>query len=276
MKKYKNLIANVLYPLLAAGIVCGVWAIVAAAVDKPIIMPSLGAIAQKFVALFSSKGFWGAVGGTLLRALLSFVYSFVFAAALALLAIFVKPVFRLLSPLVTVLRAAPTMAIILLAMLWLDYDDAPVLIGFLVTFPLLYSAFYTAVSGVDKDLLEMARAFGIGGKDKIFKVYLPHIVPAAFDSLKSNVSLNLKVVIAAEVLSQTKKSIGVEMQRANIVFDVDVLLAWTVVAILLSFVAEGIFVLLKKLATDYRKKSHVETVDSVQNADGGETNENNA
>jgi ABC-type nitrate/sulfonate/bicarbonate transport system permease component len=57
----------------------------------------------------------------------------------------------------------------------------------------------------------------------------------------------LKVVIAAEVMTYARGSIGLEMQKANMSFDVSVLLAWTVLAVALSFVFEGIVLGLKKL-----------------------------
>lgn len=271
MKKYKTLIMNLVYPLLAVGLLLSVWSITAVAVDKPIIMPSVRVVAQRFGELFSSTGFWSAVGGTLLRSLLSYVISFVLAFALAILAAFALPLHRIMSPLVTVLRAAPTMAIILLAMLWLDYQEAPVLIGFLVSFPLLYASLYSAISSVDGELLEMAKVFHVATRDRVTKIYLPAIAPATFDSLKSTVSLNLKVVIAAEVLAQTKQSIGVQMQRASIIFDVDVLLGWTVLAIILSFLAEGILALAKRVYLARRHKVSFEMSGAdLQTFEGGE------
>jgi ABC-type nitrate/sulfonate/bicarbonate transport system permease component len=55
------------------------------------------------------------------------------------------------------------------------------------------------------------------------------------------------VVIAAEVLTYAKGSIGLEMQKANQAFEVAILLAWTILAIVLSFGFEGIVIGIKKL-----------------------------
>ena len=48
-------------------------------------------------------------------------------------------------------------------------------------------------------------------------------------------------------MTYAKGSIGLEMQKANQAFDVAVLLAWTLLAIALSFMFEGIVIGVKKL-----------------------------
>ena len=53
------------------------------------------------------------------------------------------------------------MAVILVVAVWLDRGEVPLLIGFLICFPLLYNAMHTAIAGVDAELLQMAEvSFG--------------------------------------------------------------------------------------------------------------------
>lgn len=245
--KYGRLIENVLYPLIALALFLGVWAIAASVKNLPIILPEPKAVFESFGELFVSKAAWIAVGGTLLRALESYALSFAFALLLASLGALFRPLHKILSPIVSILRSAPTMAIILLAVLWLDYDEVPVLIGFLICFPLLYSSVYSAFTNVDKELLEMADVYKVSAFDRMRTIYLPSILPSVLDGVKSTVSLNVKVVIAAEVIAQTKNSIGLEMQRDNLVFEVTGLLAWTALAIIISMLLELAVSGLKKL-----------------------------
>ena len=158
-----------------------------------------------------------------------------------------KPLHRVLSPIVTVLQAAPTMAVILVVAVWLERGEVPLLIGFLICFPLLYNAMHTAIAGVDAELLQMAEVYRIRPSDRLTGIYLPSVLPAVFDGGRSAVSLCVKVVIAAEVLAQTAGSIGIEMQRASVVYEMARLMAWTVIAIVMSFAFEGVVVALKKL-----------------------------
>ena len=106
---------------------------------------------------------------------------------------------------------------------------------------------------MDPELVEMAKLYKLRPADKLTGVYIPSVFPAVADGARSAVSLCVKVVIAAEVLAQTKGSIGVEMQAASVMFEIARLMAWTVVAIVMSFVFEGVVLGLKKLWEGRRK-----------------------
>lgn len=245
--KTKKIIENVAYPLISLVLVLGVWWIVSAVKNKPLVLPAPDKVIVEFFKLFGGASFWKAVGLSLLRTVICFAVSFVLAFAVAVVAGLWTPIHKVMSPIISILRSAPTMAIILVIMLWLDGQIAPVFVGFLIAFPLLYQGIYTAIVGVDKDLVEMARFYKVKAKDIIFGLYSPEIAPAVFDVSKSTLSLTLKVVIASEVLTYAKDSIGLEMQKANQAFEVATLLAWTLLAIVLSFVFEGIVMGIKRL-----------------------------
>ena len=245
--KTKKIIENVAYPLISLVLVLGIWWIVSAVKDKPLVLPAPDKVIVEFFKLFGGVSFWRSVGLSLLRTVICFAISFVMAFAVAVVAGLWTPIHKVMSPIISILRSAPTLAIILIMMLWLDGQTAPVFVGFLIAFPLLYQGIYTAIVGVDKDLVEMAKFYKVKPRDIVFGLYAPEIAPQVFDVSKSTISLTLKVIIASEVLTYAKDSIGLEMQKANQAFDVAVLLGWTLVAILLSFVFEGIATGLKKL-----------------------------
>lgn len=243
----KRAFVNIFYPIAALGVVLGIWAAVSASADNPIILPGLGEIFAELGRLLGNAASWKAAGMTLLRILGSFALSFAAAALLAAVGVAVKPLHGFLSPIVTVLQAAPTMAVILLAVIWLDGSEVPLLIGFLICFPLLYTSIRSAIENVDGDILQMAELYRVRWRDKIARIYVPMMFSLVADGARGTVSLAVKVVIAAEVLAQTKTSIGLEMQFASILFNVSTLLAWTILAIALSFLLEGAAAGIKKL-----------------------------
>ncbi|MDD4840082.1 MAG: ABC transporter permease subunit [Clostridia bacterium] len=246
-KKNKRVLLNIFYPLLALGIVLTIWTVAAEVKNKPLLLPSVQVVFGRLGEICTGSIFWRSIGSTLLRTVETFLLAFCFAFVFALIGTFWTPLHRVLSPIITALRAAPTMAIILLSTLWLDYNESPLLIGFLIAFPLLYSAIYSAFTGVDKRLLEMAKVYNVSKANQALSIYLPSVLPYILDSTKSVISLTVKVVIAAEVIAQTKLSIGIEMMRSNLVFDIPTLIAWTVVAIILSFLLEILVNGIKKL-----------------------------
>lgn len=239
--------SNIVYPLVSFALVIAIWAIVAKVKDNPLVLPMPDVVIESFFSLCKESGFWTAVGMSLARTLICFVISFVVALALAALGGLFSPFHRVISPIVTFLRSAPTVAVILILYAFASSNAMAIAVGFLVAFPIMYSAFYGAIVGVDKDLVEMAKVYKVRPLDKVLGIYLPSIANCLFDTSKSTLSLTLKVVVAAEILAGIGKSIGGKISVANATFEIAYLLAWTLVAIAFSFALEGLVLVLKKI-----------------------------
>ena len=243
-KGFKSAVLTVLYPLISLAIVLLVWFIAAKLLDKPLVLPEpKEAFSELFVILGEKQTYeYGAL--TVGRTFLSFIISTVTAFIFSIIGVLFKPSHKVLSPIVTVLRAAPTLPVIFLTVIWFDYSEVPVVIGFLIAFPLLYSSFYTALTGVDKNLVDMAKSFNVSKKNVIQYVYLPSIRRPCLESMKSVISLTLKVVVAAEITALTKKSLGLLFRIENLTYNISALLALTVFTVIISFILEGIFSLI--------------------------------
>ncbi len=247
---YKAL--NIVLPIAMLLLIIVVYAIVSKAVGIDMLVPSVPSMLKEFFSLFGQKSFYVAVAWTLLRAFVAYASAFLLAGVLSWLTYVFKPLRSALSPIVLIVRIMPTMSLILLALIWFDSFEATVLVAFSVVFPMLYTSFSDALEGVDKDLIEMARVYKVDRKTCIFKLYLPEIAPNVFTGIKSSIGLNLKLIIAAEVLAQTAKSIGIEMQFAKLYVDTAKLLAWTAVAIILGAIFEGIVRLIEKRTVKWK------------------------
>lgn len=246
-KQAWRIASNIVYPLIALGIMFAVWAIAAKAEDNALVLPMPDAVLARFFVLGGEKGFWTSVGWTLLRTLVCFVISFVLAMIFAVLGGLFNPVHRIMSPIVSVLRSAPTVAVILILYAFLSGNAMAIVVGFLIAFPIMYSAFYSAITGVDKDLVEMAKVYKVRPLDIVRGIYVPLVMPCLFDTSKSTLSLTLKVVVAAEILANVQDSLGGKIQVANASFEIAYLLAYTLVAIVFSFVLEGVALGAKKI-----------------------------
>ena len=244
----KRLLQNILYPIFALLLFISVWAIIAYCENKPLVLPQIDIVFNSLFALIAKQSTWKAIAGTLIDTISAFSLSFVIALILSIISTIYPTLHKIISPINTILRATPTMAIILLSVLWLNYDKVPLFIGFLIAFPLLYSLFRESFISVDKNLLEMAKVFNVSKKDKLTNIYLPSVLPNIFANSATVISLTTKVVIAAEVLAYVSNTIGNEMQMASNMIESDILLAYTILAILLSFTLELVFTILKKLA----------------------------
>jgi NitT/TauT family transport system permease protein len=98
----------------------------------------------------------------------------------------------------------------------------------------------------DKKLIEMGKQFAFSRKKSIKYIYWPSLKPFVNSATASGISLNMKVLIAAEVLGQPARAVGTNLFNAKAVLDTPGIFAWSVVVILLSYLIEKNIMLLKK------------------------------
>lgn len=250
--KLKSIIVR-FSPLITVGVFILIWYIAAIAVDIELILPRPALVFKELLALISGKTFWTAVGGTLSRSFTGFAISFALAMILAVAGFAIKPIHRAFSPLVIISRAIPTMSVILLSLIWLTSQTSPILISSLIMFPMFYSDFCSALNNIDKGVIDMAKLYKVGAKDIVTRLYIPNILPSVLDSVRSGISFNVKIVIAAEVLAQTRQSMGISMQISRVMLDTASLLAWTAAAVAISYALELIVELIKRFAVKWRR-----------------------
>lgn len=250
--KYKNILINLIYPLAVTAAILLLWAIAAKAIGSEFIMPSVLSTIKRLFALFGSGRFWRAFLGTFLKSLLSFVFSFIFALVFAVAANISLHAKKILSPVMAIVRALPTMAIILLLVIWTNALIAPMVVAVIVVLPTLYTQFYSEISGIDRRLIDMSRVYRVPKKRMLLKLYIPSVLPAVVLAAGAAFSLNLKLMVAAEVLAQTVNSIGGMMQTAKVYFETAELMALTIVTVITGVAFEA---LSKLYVPKWRKSS---------------------
>lgn len=251
-EKAKKILSDVLYPLVVVAAVVGVWAIAAAAMGVSMILPTPVEAVREFFAYLGSASFWRAIGNTAWRAAYSFAISFILAIVFAVLSCFFKTAEKLIRPFVAIIRAVPTMAVILILIICLNSRIAPAAVAVIVIFPTMYSSFYAAIRGVDPKLVQMSKVYSVSARDRLFRLYLPNMAEGLFEGSASGVSLNIKLVIAAEVQAQTMSSLGNLMYNAKWMLETEKLFALTVAAIILSVACEWIIRLAGKAVVRWK------------------------
>lgn len=214
----KKIIKNLLFPVIGLTGFFVAWSIAAAVYNKPLLLTGPWVTALTAVKLLGTGNFWLRIGFTLLISVASFAISFVFALGLALLSVLVgiKNVF---SPVLTIIRAVPTVAVITLIMVWTNASVTPIVVGVLIALPVLYTSFLVTLASADKDLIGTALVFGCGKAGLVRFVYLPLLRRSLIENSASGLSLTLKVVISAEIIVSAKNSIGQFIESARISFE---------------------------------------------------------
>lgn len=236
----KKLRTDTYISILSSLVLILLWHLGALALDAPIILPTPAQVFKAFVNLFSPELATN-LFYTILRALESFILIVSLGAVTGFLAA-KFPVFNsLIKPLITLFKATPVMSVILLAFIWLRTGAVPVFSAFLMAFPVMFVQTIAGYNNIDEKLLQMCDIYGIVGKERFKHLILPSLLPALITGAKQTLSMIWKVVIAAEVLTLPKHGIGRELQLAQIQLETPKVFAWTIVAILLTAMGDGLF-----------------------------------
>lgn len=230
---------NLLFSALAVLFLWLAWVIAYFIVRNEYILPSFWGTISAAARLFTQAAFWRAFGNTLLRTLWAFALSLLLGVGLAVPACVFRGVRAFFAPIISVLRTVPTLAIILVLLIWTNPRVAPVVVAVLVLMPAFYAAALAAFDEVDKGYGDLARVFGVSRKRRVFKMYLPLAAPPVLGQAGGILSMGLKITVSAEVLSSTYRSLGGMMQEAKIFVDMPTLLALTVLTVALGFLLEG-------------------------------------
>ena len=240
-------IADILYTVAGAALIVAVWYISAAASGDRLLFPTPADAVQGLFACLRARWFWRAFFGSFFRAVIAFCISLGVAGLLAFLGKVCAPVRRILAPVVGTVRSVPTMSVILILVLLLGGDYTPVVVAGLVVFPVLYSGLLSAAAAIPQELDETARLYAPSKSYRFFKVTLPLLMPSFSLTASGALGLTLKLTVAAEVLAQTRQSIGLLMQQSRLTFDTGRLMALTLAVIAASLLSEGAVWCLRKL-----------------------------
>lgn len=240
------------YGALSVVLMIGIWKIVSMRYGSDFILPSPEKTLSTAFALFSDASFMKVVGATVLRGLIGFALAVLLGIGLGIPA-GISPGFRaFLSPVLVVIRSIPVIAFILMALIWFSSDTVPVFIGFLTMFPLVCTNVIEGIKNVDKNLIEMAKLYRVERSRIIREVYIPAITPFLFSGASNALGIGWRAIIVGEVLSQPQYGIGTVMHSAQTFLNMDVLIAWTLLAVLISYIFEQVIRGCERLTVKWR------------------------
>lgn len=247
---------NFIFSACAIAFMLLMWIISYYSVRNEYVVPSLLQTFKTFFKLFTEGDFWLSFLNTVLKTVISFAVSFIIAGALSAFSVYSKNFAVFIKPVIGLLRTLPTLAVVLVLLVWTNPDIAPLIVASLVLFPMIYAQIFSAAEGIDGELLEMARIYSFSKRDKLIKIYLPLSLPYILRQTGANISLGLKLVISAEVLSNTFKSLGGLMRNAQLYADMPRLAALTAVAVIVGLVFEIAFSQSVRITNKWNKKEN--------------------
>ena len=226
---------NKIITALSVLFLIGLWKAGSMIVSSELILPSPEKTAIAVGKLFINEEFIRIVGATILRGLVGFFISFLLALILGIAAGINDSFYAFLQPILVTIRSTPVISFILLALIWFDVSQVPVFIALLTMFPFICTNIIDGIRNVNPKLLVLAKVYRVKTRNIIRDIYLPAISPFIFSGISSAMGFGWRAIIIGEVLSQPRYGIGTFMQNAQTYLLVDKVIAWTIIAILLSY-----------------------------------------
>lgn len=215
-----------------------IWERVALYIDNSLLFPRVSEIFLSLKNLVASGDFTLILWNTLSRFFISIVFSLILAIIFSVASYRYEVIGFLLFPFIIFLRAVPTIAIIIVVLIWSSVEKVPIVVGMLILFPILYESILGGIKNVDKNLLKMSKVFKVPTKRVVRDIYIPSIYYSISSNIPSYIGLTFKVIIAGEVLSQESLSIGGEIFINKIYLESSNIFAWIIVVIVLNYLLE--------------------------------------
>ncbi|MBS5948723.1 MAG: ABC transporter permease subunit [Clostridium sp.] len=223
-----------------------IWIIISNIIDNSIYLPKVNEVVNEIITIFREKSFLLDIGYSLFRAIISFLVASVIAILLGVLSSFNKYIYNFFYPINSIIKSIPTIAFILIALIWLNKNSSPYLIGIVISVPILYETTINSILNSNEQLVEMLDIYKITFKEKLKNFYMQSVFINISQIATSTFSLAFKVVVAGEVFGQPKYGIGTAIQGAKINFNTPGIFAWIIIVALLSYILDKIILFIIK------------------------------
>ncbi len=231
-KKLKALAIAIFWILL--------WQLGALLVAMPLILPSPLAAVKSLGDLIVTKAFYFNVLATFYRCIVGIGLSFLVGVITSILSYRYSLFRQVITLPVNFLKSTPVMAVIIYALLLLPSGNVPIFVCFLMCFPVVHVNLLSGLDSISREHLEMAHVFDLSTKTQFRWIYLPSIEPEIKASLNLIAGLSWKSVVAAEVLSVPKFSMGYNLLNAKVYFETAELFAWILAIVGLAYAFEQV------------------------------------
>ncbi|WP_051931468.1 ABC transporter permease subunit [Clostridium sp. KNHs214] len=218
-----------------------IWELGSLFLNKEILLPGPISVFKRLSGLLFEEYFWKSIFYSLLRVFGALIISIIMGIIFGIMAGIFKIFEEIMEPFMAAVKSTPVMSIIILALVWLKAGNVAIFTAMLICFPIIYTNVLQGLKSVDTKIIEMARLYRVKKVYVIKYVYLPAIKSYIVSGIILCLGLAWKVVVASEILSTPKYSIGLNLLNSKTMLDTEELFAWTIVVVILSLILENVF-----------------------------------
>jgi sulfonate transport system permease protein len=246
-------LSGLVLPALGLAVFLGLWELMPRlGLASTGLMPLPSAIPAAFLKEVRTGIWFGAVASSLSHYVVGLGIGASLGVAFGVLTGMYKPVEQTTSGLVRVLRPIPGLAWVPFAILWFGVEPAAAIFIIAVgVFWIVYFATHGAIRGVDRDLVEVAAAFGFrSGPARLVKILLPAATPGILVGIRTSLGQAWMAVVAAEIFGVY--GLGQRMMAASSLLATDIVVVYMLTMAALYGLFDAGFVRLQDWALQWR------------------------
>lgn len=164
---------------------------------------------------------------------------------------------RYMRQVTSIVQAIPALSWVLLAVLWLENVELRVfLTTFLIATPFFIIAVYEGIRDMDKDILDAVDQFRPNRWQVLRILLLPQSVVTLILATRSTAALTLKLLVFFELIG-ANNGVGQQFSKAQTTFQVDLILGWTIILVVINFIILWLVDQVEKHALRWRTEAVV-------------------
>lgn len=242
----KNKIINYSLTVSSILLIVLIWSIISISYKNEMIFPNINQILNAFINIFKSTNNINAILITFLRVIITVIICFIISILIVGLYILIPNSIHFFKPLIQIMRSTPLAVISIFIFILIGDKLGPFVITILMSLPITIEGLITSVDEINKDIIDELKTYKGSTIIKIKDIYIPIIFPFIIMTLIQTLGMSFKVMIMGEYICQTDTSIGKILYGIKANLEMDSLIAYGILIVLVVSIIELIIKEIKK------------------------------
>ena len=210
------------YVLLIGG-----WQLLSTYVFEPYILPAPTAIVEEMVETVQREDFWSNFLATLEHLFIGFAIALALGTAIGILMGRSRYFHAFFSDYVMLTLTTPGLVFALICVMIFGLSTAaPIVAIVLTSMPHITVNVVEGVKAIPRDLLDMAKSYGVDGGARVRHIILPAIAPFLFTAVRFGFAIAWKITALTELFGG-REGVGIQIRVKFELFNIAGVLAWS-------------------------------------------------
>lgn len=238
-----------IFSLTTIIIIFGVWLFLSSVVKNDYLFPTKEMMMSGFKFIVIDN--FPILVSTIVKIIVGIILAFIIASIIFVIYIFNKNLIGFFTPILSFIHVVPTMGISVYLYFFFDVNIIPFILVVMLTVPIIVEGLITSYDNIDKGIVDVLKLEQISFVKKLFKVYLPLMLPYILMILLQSFSLGVKAMVMGEYICSTNNSLGFLILSAQGALQMENIIVILVVLFVISIVTEVIIKILQAKVKTY-------------------------